>query len=79
MNTVIAAIATPAAAAGIGVVRISGDGAIALADRLFRPLGKGKSLSALDGYTALYGHAYDADGDSASVGILISVIVLSIT
>ena len=63
MNTVIAAIATPAAAAGIGVVRISGDGAIALADRLFRPLGKGKSLSALDGYTALYGHAYDADGD----------------
>lgn len=63
MSAVIAAISTPPAAAGIGVVRISGDGAVTLADRLFRPRGKGKCLSDLPGYTALYGHVYDADGD----------------
>lgn len=63
MSTVIAAIATPPAAAGIGVIRLSGDGAIAVADKVFRPLGKGKTLSGLDGYSALYGHAYDRDGD----------------
>ena len=63
MSAIIAAISTPPAAAGIGVVRISGDGAIALADRLFRPRSKSKRLSDLPGYTALYGHVYDADGD----------------
>lgn len=63
MSTVIAAIATPPAAAGIGVIRLSGDGAIAVADKVFRPLGKGKTLGGLDGYSALYGHAYDRDGD----------------
>ncbi|MBQ8494897.1 MAG: 50S ribosome-binding GTPase, partial [Clostridia bacterium] len=63
MSAIIAAISTPPAAAGIGVVRISGDGAIALADRLFRPRSKSKRLFDLPGYTALYGHVYDANGD----------------
>ncbi len=30
---------------------------------MFRPAGRGKSLSALPGYTALYGTVYDAEGD----------------
>ena len=61
--SVIAAIATPLAPAGLGIVRLSGDGCIELADRLFRPAGEGKVLTALPGYSALYGHVYDADGD----------------
>ncbi len=60
MSYPIAAIATPLSPAGLGVVRISGDGAIAIADTLFRG---GKTLSSLDGYQATYGHVSDADGD----------------
>lgn len=59
----IVAIATPAAAAGLGVVRLSGDEAIAIATRLFRPAKKGQTPDALAGYTAAYGTVYDAEGD----------------
>ena len=61
--SVIAAISTPLAPAGLGVVRLSGEGCIALADRLFRPAAPGKRLADLPGYTALYGHVFDAAGD----------------
>ncbi len=60
MSYAIAAIATPLAPAGLGVVRVSGDNAIAIADTMFRG---GKTLSSLDGYQAAYGHVFDADGD----------------
>ncbi len=60
MSYPIAAIATPLSPAGLGVVRISGDGAIAIADTLFRG---GKPLTSLDGYQAAYGHVFDTDGD----------------
>ena len=63
MSHVIAAISTPAGAAGLGVVRLSGDDAIAVAARLFRPIRQDRNLTALEGYTAAYGHVYDADGD----------------
>lgn len=56
----IAAIATPLSPAGLGVVRISGEGAIALADTIFRG---SKTLSSLGGYRAAYGHVFDADGN----------------
>ncbi|MBO5796909.1 MAG: tRNA uridine-5-carboxymethylaminomethyl(34) synthesis GTPase MnmE, partial [Clostridia bacterium] len=59
----IAAIATPPAPAGLGVIRLSGPEALAVGDRVFRALAAGKTLSALPGYTACYGHVYDADGD----------------
>ena len=62
MTPVIAAIATASGAAGIGVVRLSGDGAAAVADRVFRARGRGKTLAALPGYTALYGTVSDDDG-----------------
>ena len=38
MSHVIAAISTPAGAAGLGVVRLSGDDAVAVAHKLFRPI-----------------------------------------
>lgn len=59
----VAAISTPPAPAGLGVIRISGEDAIAIADKVFRALGTGKTLSSLDGYSALYGHVFDKDGD----------------
>lgn len=57
----IAAIATPNASGGIGVIRISGDDAIAVADRVFKSV-SGKKLSEINGYSALFGHIYD-EGD----------------
>ena len=45
MNETIAAIATPQAAGGISVIRISGDNAFAVADSVFRPV-SGRKLCA---------------------------------
>ena len=54
MNDTIAAISTPQAAGGIGIVRISGENAAAVADRVFSAADK-KSLINSVGYTAHYG------------------------
>ena len=62
MSHTIAAIATPLSPAGLGVIRLSGDDAIAIADTLFRAANR-TPLSALEGYHAAYGHVFDADGD----------------
>ncbi len=51
----IAAIATPNASGGIGVIRISGDDAIPVADKVFRAISE-KKLCDIKGYTALFGH-----------------------
>ena len=50
----IAAIATPAAAGGIGVVRISGTDAAAVAEKIFDPVRRVK-LTASKGYRAYFG------------------------
>ncbi len=63
MSHTIAAIATPAAPAGLGVVRLSGDDAVAVATRVFRAADPARTLDTLAGYTAAYGHVFDADGD----------------
>ncbi len=54
----IAAIATPNASGGIGVIRISGDDAIAVADKVFVSV-SGRKLCDIKGYTALFGHIYE--------------------
>ena len=59
---VIAALSTPAAPAGIGVIRVSGDEAVAVADRVFRPAGN-RALHTLSGYQAAFGHVFDEAGD----------------
>ena len=61
MSYTIAAISTPAGAAGLGVVRLSGDDAIAVAAQLFRPIDAARPLSSLKGYTAAYGTVFDGD------------------
>lgn len=56
----ICAIATPAAVGGISVVRISGEDAFGVAQKVFRPK-SGKSVSEMSGYTAAYGGIYDGE------------------
>lgn len=56
----IAAISTGMAAGGIGIVRISGENAIKIADSIFRSLG-GKKIAEITGYSALYGKAVDGE------------------
>ncbi len=62
MARVIAAISTPTAPAGLGVIRVSGDGAIAVADAVFTPMDAARRLCTLGGYRAAYGRVADADG-----------------
>ena len=56
----IAAIATPNAAGGIGIVRLSGENAISIAAKCFFPF-SGRDVSAMKGYTAAYGAVRDGD------------------
>ena len=51
----IAAISTPLSASGLGVIRISGEDAVAVGEKMFRPFKGGKELSALKGYSCAYG------------------------
>ena len=57
----IAAIATPNAAGGIGIVRLSGEDAIVIAEQCFRVF-SGKKVSEMKGYTAAYGEVFDSEG-----------------
>ncbi len=65
----IAAISTPNAAGGIGMVRLSGENAVAIADACFRGV-SGKRLSDLKGYTAAYG-SYIKDGAVLDDGVAV--------
>ena len=62
MSEVIAAVSTPHMSAGLGVIRISGENAAEIADRVFRSV-SGKRLAEISGYSALYGHVFDKKGD----------------
>lgn len=58
MSKTIAAISTPRAAGGISVIRISGDAAIEIAEKVFFPISD-KKLSKHAGYTAAFGDIKD--------------------
>ena len=61
MSTVCA-VSTPLAEGGLAVIRISGEGALDCAGRIFRPFG-GKTVAEMPGYTCCYGRVVDpADG-----------------
>lgn len=57
----IAAISTPRAAGGISVIRISGENAFSVADKIFLPLSEKKLPSEMKGYTCAYGKITDGD------------------
>lgn len=61
MSETIAAIATPPYVGGISIIRISGDEAFAVADRVFCPISSGR-LSDKSGYTASFGSICDETG-----------------
>ncbi len=66
----IAAISTGRAPGGIGVIRISGENAISVADKIFSSF-NGKKLCELSGYSALYGKASDEKGNIDNVVALV--------
>lgn len=55
VNNTIAAIATGMGNSGIGIIRISGDKAIEIADKIFAAKNNKKKLSTMPTYTAAYG------------------------
>lgn len=60
-DDVIAAIATPSGVGGVGIVRISGKDAIAVADRVYRNASD-QQLASFETHTIHYGHCCDAQG-----------------
>lgn len=56
----ISAIATGMTSSGIGIVRISGDEAVSIADRIFR-MKSGKKLAEMETHTIHYGYICDGD------------------
>ncbi|MBQ2847232.1 MAG: tRNA uridine-5-carboxymethylaminomethyl(34) synthesis GTPase MnmE [Clostridia bacterium] len=56
-NKTIAAIATPNAPGGIGIVRISGENALETASKIFKPVSS-KSVADSKGYCAYFGSVY---------------------
>ena len=57
----IAAVSTPNAVGGIAVIRISGEDALSVAEKIFSPYGN-KTVKEMEGYTCAYGIAHD-DGE----------------
>ncbi|WP_195612127.1 tRNA uridine-5-carboxymethylaminomethyl(34) synthesis GTPase MnmE [[Clostridium] symbiosum] len=57
----IAAIATALTNSGIGIIRVSGNEAFDIVDRIFRPKNKIKKLKEEKTYTVHYGHIQDGD------------------
>ena len=61
MKETIVSIATALSSSGIGIIRISGEEAVEIADRIFRKP-NGKKLSEVSSHTVHYGHIVDEDG-----------------
>ncbi len=69
----IAAISTPIGQGGIGIVRLSGSNAVAIADKLFRSHKK-KTLKQTPSHRILFGHIIDPSDKSTVDEVLISVM-----
>jgi tRNA modification GTPase len=67
----IAAIATSMTSSGIGIIRISGDEAFTIAERIFRPHKAGKKLSDQQTYTIHYGTIIDGEETIDEVIVLL--------
>mgnify|MGYP001171178782 CR=1 FL=1 len=67
----IAAISTPLGEAGIAVIRISGDEAVAVGDRVFRSK---RALADVPSHTVHYGHIVDPDTSERIDEVLVTVM-----
>ena len=68
MSQLIAAISTPPGPGGVGILRLSGPGAIGAASQAFRPRGKVPLAQAPD-RQLLYGAVLDRDGRTIDTGL----------
>ena len=59
-KTTIAAISTPMGTGGVGIIRISGEKALEIADKIFKAF-SGKPLVSSEGYRAHYGRIFDGE------------------
>ena len=66
----ITAIATPLGEGAIGIIRISGTEAVAIANRIFQ----GKNLETVDSHTLNYGHILDPDKDEILDEVMVGVM-----
>ena len=65
----ICAVSTPLAEGGISVIRISGENAISIGAKVFKPLSC-KSVENMAGYTCAYGKIVDKNGREVDDGVL---------
>ena len=70
VNDTIAAISTPVGEGGISIIRVSGDDAIAVAQKIYR----GKDLSKVHTNTINYGHIIDPDNGEEVDEVMVSVM-----
>jgi tRNA modification GTPase len=69
----IAAISTPSGEGAIAIVRLSGEDAIPIADKLFRSV-KGKRLVEAATHTIHYGHLIDPASEQVTEEVMVSVM-----
>lgn len=69
----IAAISTPMGEGAIAIVRLSGDEAIAIADKMFRGVG-GKRLKEVASHTIHYGHMVDPKTNEIAEEVMVSLM-----
>ena len=67
----ICAIATAMSSSGIGIIRISGSEAIAIADKIYHSPNKDKKLQSYESHTIHYGYIYDGDQKIDEVMVLL--------
>lgn len=68
----IAAISTPPGEGGIGIVRVSGEDALTIIDRLYQM--NEKKLSRMDSHTVHYGHIVDPKKNQVIDEVMVSVL-----
>ncbi len=73
LDDVIAAISTAAGSGGIGIVRMSGEGAIDVADKIFKSQ-KGYRLKDKKSHTISYGSIYNPQTGETADEVLVSVM-----
>ena len=66
----ISAIATAQGEGGIGIIRLSGERAIAIADKMFKPA-SGRTLTAYESHRAVYGRIVDEDGQTVDEAMVL--------
>ena len=75
----IAAIATAMSPSGIGIIRLSGEEALSIVDKIYRSKSGNKKLSECESHTIHYGYIYDEDTLIDEVMVLLMKAPLSYT